>query len=232
MINRMPDVDRFYFLMEQLRRRCGGARMLRDCDARSGWPERGVYFFFESGEVRADGSTPRVVRVGTHALRPAKSTLWGRLSQHRGNLKGSKPGGGNHRGSIFRLHVGTAMLASGDWDGEINQTWGRGSSASREIRDHEYPLERAVSAYIGSMPFLWVDVDDPPSSTSERGLIERGSVALLTNLGRPPIDPSSPGWLGHSSDRTAVRHSGLWNVNHVEEDYDPKFLDVLERRIG
>ena len=26
-----------------------------------------------------------------------------------------------------------------------------------------------------------------------------------------------------------VRDSGLWNQNHVDEGYDPAFLDVLER---
>jgi hypothetical protein len=44
------------------------ARMLADCTGRDGWPRHGVYFFFEGGENRADGS-PRVVRVGTYALR-------------------------------------------------------------------------------------------------------------------------------------------------------------------
>jgi hypothetical protein len=55
-----------------------------------------VYFFREAGETRCDsGNGPRIVRVGTHALKAGSSTkLWTRLSQHRGK----SAGGGNHRG--------------------------------------------------------------------------------------------------------------------------------------
>jgi hypothetical protein len=30
------------------------------------------------------------------------------------------------------------------------------------------------------------------------------------------------------SDRERVRQSGLWNNRHVDETYDPRFLDVFE----
>ena len=86
----------------QLAQGLPGPRRLRDCHGSDGWPQRGVYFFFEPGEVRADGSD-RVVRVGTHALTAtSQATLWGRLRQHRGRLAGLHPGGGNHRASVFR----------------------------------------------------------------------------------------------------------------------------------
>ena len=77
------------------------------------WPPRGVYFFHESGEARSGtGGGPRVVRVGTHGLKSGSgSTLWDRLSQHRGS---SRSGRGNHRGSIFRLIVGIALAKRND----------------------------------------------------------------------------------------------------------------------
>ncbi len=228
---RSDDLDQFYGLMAALSDRCGGTRTLAASTRASGWPDLGVYFFFEPGEVREDGVTPRVVRVGTHALRPSSSTLWKRLSQHRGNNGGSNPGGGNHRGSIFRLHVGTALLNTGEWPDGVRTTWGNKSSADRATRVGEYELEREVSRRIGALPFLWVAVDDPPSSASERGVIEAGSIGLLSNLGVPAIDPPSPNWLGRSADRVTVRKSGLWNVNHVQGGYDPRFLEVLEQRI-
>ena len=91
------------------------------------------------------------MRVGTHALKAGGSTkLWGRLSTHRGQLRN---GGGNHRGSIFRLIVGTALIAR---DGHNVPTWGEGSSATKHIRAAEVELERAVSQVIGKMPFLWL----------------------------------------------------------------------------
>lgn len=102
----MTEIDDFYVLLGELRTRCGGERHLASSSGRMSWPDRGVYFFFEPGEVRPNGD-PRVVRIGTHALKAgSKTTLWKRLGQHRGSVGGSRPGGGNHRGSIFRLHVG------------------------------------------------------------------------------------------------------------------------------
>ena len=98
---RQTDLDLLYELMAELETRCGGKRKLAHCDGFMDWPERGVYFFFENRELRNDSDTQRVVRVGTHGLRPSKSTLWRRLSQHRGNVTGSMPGGGNHRVRFF-----------------------------------------------------------------------------------------------------------------------------------
>ena len=225
-------IMRFYELLADLEARVGGRRSLRDSDGRAGWPSRGVYFFFEEGEVRENGVSPRVVRVGTHALiGTSKSTLWGRLAQHRGSVGGTAPGGGNHRGSIFRLHVGGALLAREEWPEEVRATWGMGSSGDALTRIGEYPLEQAVSSYIGNMPFLWLEVDDAPGSASDRGLIERGSIRLLSNLGKPPIDPPSSGWLGRHAPSRLVQASGLWNVRHVDQQVDEEFLGTLGRWI-
>ena len=232
MNDRRRQLDHLYGLLRELEDRLGGKRRLASCSGKMGWPQRGVYFFFEERETREEGRVPRVVRVGTHALRSSGTTLWGRLSQHRGTAGGSTPGGGNHRGSIFRLHVGTAVLARGDWLQSIRETWSVGSTASREIRAAEYPLERAVSEYIGSMPFLWLDVPDAPGATSDRGLIEVGTIALLSNFERPPIDAPSPTWLGRDAASEAIRRSGLWNVNHVHDQPHGAVLDVLRRYIS
>jgi len=225
--NRRTNLDRFYGALAELEVACGGKRRLADCDAHTGWPRRGIYFFFEDGEFRQDGATPRVVRVGTHGLRPSKSTLWSRLAQHRGSISGAHPGGGNHRGSIFRLHVGTALLAKGNWPDDIRQTWGRGSSADQSTMHAEYPLELEVSSHIGAMPFLWFAVDDEPTKDSMRGVIERGSIGLLSNLDREHVDPSSSGWLGRKADRSTIRQAGMWNVNHVGEPVQVDWIDQL-----
>ena len=221
--------ERLYGLLDDLAARTSGPKELRACGGRLPWPQRGIYFFFESGEVRPDDRL-RVVRVGTHALRHgSSSTLWGRLSQHRGNLAGSNPGGGNHRGSIFRLHVGEALLARDGDPAGIAQTWGRGTKATPEIRTREAEHERRVSAHIGSMPFLWVAIDDEPGPLSDRGLIERSIIAMLSS---DPTDPPSPTWLGHWANRPVIRSSGLWNVNHIGERPDPAALDRLAHWIS
>jgi hypothetical protein len=182
-----------------------------------------VYFFFEDGENRVDGRTPRVVRIGTHALNArSQSTLWRRLRQHRGTLAGRYAGGGNHRGSIFRKHVGTALLNSQTWPPEIRESWPRRRVAAG-VRAAEQPLERAVSAYIGAMPVVGLAVPD----REHRHAIEANAIALLSNrVGG--LDPASSGWLGLHAASEHVRTSALWNVEHVDDVYDPAFLDLLE----
>lgn len=235
-MSRLDDVRALYELLEQLRLRCGGTRRLRDCDARMGWPRRGLYLFFEDGEERTTtGSGPRVVRVGTHALTSSsKTSLWNRLSQHRGNADGD---GGSHRGSIFRLLVGDALSAR---EGQSSSTWGVGSGASHAaessglspeaVREQERPLERAVSEYLGALPFLWLEVDGP-TGPRDREILERNLIGLLSNSKGQSIDPQSEGWLGRHCSRHRVRESGLWNNNHVDESYTPTVLAAFSRAI-
>ncbi|MCK4872834.1 MAG: hypothetical protein KAS72_08930 [Phycisphaerales bacterium] len=219
------DRDRFYEILRALDERVG-RRMLRDCHGRLNWPKRGVYFFFEAGEVRKDGVTPRVVRVGTHAITDkSRTTLWKRLSQHRGTLAGT----GYHRGSIFRLHVGRALLNRGDI--ALNpDTWGRGSSAKGSVTDAERQVEQLVSVYIDDMPFLWVAANDEPSKDCDRAILERNSIGLLSRScpTGETADVHSGEWLGSHSASDAVRRSHLWNVRDVDVQYDPRFLDLLE----
>jgi hypothetical protein len=221
---RRDDLVRFYSLLDRLGGKIGGARRLADCSGRMIWPSRGVYFFHEQGENRSDtGDGPRAVRVGTHTLIAAsQTTLWNRLSQHRGQ---QKTGNGNHRGSIFRLIVGAALI---NRDKLAFPTWGNGNSAKREVKADEVALERQVSQVIGNMWFIWLPVDDEAGPKSLRGYVEQNSIALLSNNNKSVLDPPSPAWLGHHSDRDRVRRSGLWNQNHVEEAYNPSFLDALE----
>lgn len=233
-MERPEALDRFYELVDDLRRRCGGYRYLADCDGFMRWPQRGVYFFFEEGETRANGEHLRITRVGTHALKVgSQTTLWKRLSAHRGSLSGKYAGGGNHRGSVFRLHVGTALLTDPRWsDSRPQLTWAQGGSAPAQVRLEEHHLEQAVSGLIGRMPFLWVGVPDPPGPKSHRALIEKNSIALLSNHSRVPIDPPSPEWLGLAALSPAVKTSGLWNVNHVQDEVDLGFLPIFQERIS
>ncbi len=236
---RIADTLRFYELLSRIRERTGGYRYLSSCDGSMEWPCRGVYFFFEQGEFRSNPECSlRVVRIGTHALKPASGTsIWNRLSQHRGR---ARSGTGNHRGSIFRLLIGTALARSADIS--LPPSWGVGSSLSAAARtlglDHarvkreEADHERRVSDYIGQMPFLWLGVDDPPGPASMRGVIERNAIALLSHAKTPAVDPPSENWMGGFSDRGMVRASGLWNNRHVTESHDPSFLDAMDTLIN
>jgi hypothetical protein len=223
---RKDDLDVFYRLISKLEQAIGGARKLSDCSGYLDWPNRGVYFFQEAGELRDNSNQLRIVRVGTHALKTgSKTKIWNRLSQHKGQ---QRSGGGNHRGSIFRLIIGTSIIKK---DSLNYPTWGQGNSADKITRELELLLERTVSETIGNMPFLWLKIEDEANPQSIRGFIERNSIALLSNYSALPCDAPSQNWLGNRCDRERVRKSGLWNSNHVDESYDPTFLDTFERLI-
>lgn len=184
----------------------------------------------ERGETRTDtGQGLRVVQVGTHALKAgSRSKLWMRLAAQRGP---ANSGGGRHRGSIFRLIVGTALMERDD--GLVCPSWDdRRGSAPREVRGRERHLEVAVSAVIGDMPFLWPPVEDNPGPDSLRGTIERYAIALLSNYRRPTLDPPSHSWLGQYCNWGRVQISGLWNSEHVDATYEPTFVDTLARLVG
>ena len=235
-MSRLDDLRRFYALLARQSEKSGGAAPLREL-ARARLPSRGVYFFFEEGEARQEsGGGMRVVRVGTHALGAgSRSTLRQRLGQHLGTRSGS----GNHRGSIFRLLVGQALISSGRLPG--CQSWGLKGAANqaaaalnmdpRALKSSEAALEQAVSHYIGDMRVVVIAVPDEPGPQSLRGSVERNSIALLSNMDRDPLDAASPAWLGRYSNRHLVAGSGLWNQNHVEESHDSSFLQDLEKLI-
>lgn len=228
-MQRQSDIEAFYMLLEKLENRMGGRRRLADCHGRMQWPNRGVYFFFEPAEYRADIMTAsRVVRIGTHALKSgSRTTVWKRLSQHRGTLK---PFGGNHRGSIFRLLVGQALmtrnpsLAIGSWEDK--------RLSSMDVGEVERPLEQAVSKFLAETTLLVLPILDGAEPDSLRGLIERNSIALLSSSTTDSVDKPSADWLGSYSNREKVLKSGLWNNNHVDETYDPDFLNVMESLVS
>jgi len=229
MSQRSAALVRFYRLLDELKALNGGLHRLAGAGQDGPWPRRGVVWFFEKSEVRRDSGTgPRVVRVGTHALKPdLNSTLWDRLAAD---------GSGSHRGSQFRTLVGLALR---DLMGKTEpQSWSRGADASAAAAERrtgaaavtqaEAGLETAVSLYIGQMPFLFLSVDDAPGPFSQRALIEKNSIALLSNYARPALDPPSSGWLGRRCGREKVPQSGLWNTQHVDAAYDPSFMDAMK----
>lgn len=232
-MSRAGDLDHLYGLLADLADRVGGARKLKNCTGYMDWPDRGVYVFLEPGETHADTGVRRVTRVGTHAVSAGSGTsLWSRLKQHYGTGDGSSehPHGGNHRGSVYRLRVGEAILERHDLHDDYPDWGTRWSSIERNrdvVRDEEYPLERRVSAYLREQPFLWLDIDDEPGTDSDRAFVERHTVALLSNRDRPTLDARREEWLGNHSRSSAIRASGLWNVEHTDRTHDPAFLDMF-----
>ncbi|OYR66950.1 hypothetical protein [Halorubrum ezzemoulense] len=230
-MTRENDLNRLYDLLTELEDRVDGKQRLGDCTGYMDWPERGVYFVFSRDERRDRDNQHRLTRIGTHAVSTGSGTsLWNRLRTHRGANSGTYGGGGNHRGSVFRKRVGESLLEHHDLHDEYPH-WGEGSSADRDRRLSEHDHEQRVSDYIRDLPFLWIDVDDEPGPDSDRAYIERNAIALVSNFQKESLDSRREDWLGRHSPRKEIQDSGLWNINHVEETYDPAFLDRVAEAV-
>jgi hypothetical protein len=219
-------LEKFYAELTRLEGGLGGKQELASANGRMNWPSRGVYYFFEPKECRRLRSQLRVVRVGTHAVsKGSQSSLWSRIKTHKGNADYS----GHHRSSVFRLHVGAAILRehSGSL---VCPTWGEGSVATKAVRTKEREIEKLVSQFLSKARILVVDINDKPGPLSDRAYIEKNSIALLS-IANKYGDSASESWLGNVSESIAIRESGLWNVNHVFDQYDENFVDTLRRYV-
>ena len=175
-------------------------------------PQDGIYFFYEKGEVCSHTGKPRIVRVGTHE----KASLRKRLKQHYSL---------NREGSVFRKHLGTALLKKkGLPDDEITE-WRKGRRSLRwsDFKDTEDEVNRLLRS---KFFFKVVAVKD----VKERKMLEKKLIASLSACSecRP-----SDGWLGRLAWSEKVRRSGLWNSNHVDSEnrMDINDLERLRRLV-
>ncbi|WP_134089059.1 hypothetical protein [Olivibacter sp. XZL3] len=225
MTNRQSNIDTFYNLLNQVLMKF--PKQTLDKLSSKHLPKKGVYFFFEDGETRDDASTPRVVRIGTHAaIANSNATLHKRLYNH----KGYRDFTGNHRGSVFRKLVGYSLAEK---FGLVYLHWGdRSKKNDRGVKDVEKAMEVLVSKYLHAMTFTVLEVDGPSSKDNDRAIIEQNTIALLSNFNRYPIDKCSPTWLGLCSRDEKVIKSGLWNSDYVERDLiEDKYFATVERHL-
>ena len=136
---RINDLNQFYRLIKKLDSGLNGGMNFQDANGKFDWPTKGVYFIFEPDEFRKiDPFQNRVIRVGTHCIsKGSSSTLWNRLRTHKGTLKLT----GNHRSSVFRLHVGKSIIRKNCLH---LPSWGEGQIAPNDIKKLEYGLEIEV----------------------------------------------------------------------------------------
>lgn len=227
----VSQIKSFYANLRDLYIGQDGGRLLGDCTGRMTWPARGVYFLFEPGEhLMTNAFRPlldRVVRIGTHGVsRGSKTTLWDRISTHRGVIAGA----GNHRSSIFRLHVGAALIRREPSHWQAPE-WGVGQVASAGIREAERALEHEVSRALSGMRLLWLHVPDEPGPHSDRSYLEKNAIGLLSRWAILNGGQSEK-WLGHWSRQINIALSGLWNLDHLYRVPDPSFPHVLARYVS
>lgn len=151
---------------------------------------KGVYFFFDPAEKINNGYN-RIIRVGSHGLSAGvKSNLKGRLRQHKGFING----GGNRRVSVFRRHVGNAIIKKENFD-------------ENQVRDEV--LEKMISDYINSLPLAVLLFED---DADKRRIFEKNSIRILSNCS----ENFNKDWLGSFSIDEKISKSGLWNIQHVK----------------
>jgi hypothetical protein len=173
-------------------------------------PQQGVYFFFDREErSNVIKDHPKIVRIGTHGVSAgSKATLRQRLRAHFG----TKNGAGNHRSSVFRLHVGECIIKKYCLQ-DLYPHWGKGSISEKSVIQSEVDLELKVSEYIRNLHLGWIKVDGLSEKNNTRAALEKELIQSLTQY-NIAIEQSTSDWLGTFSSRPSIRHSGLWNVQH------------------
>lgn len=163
-------------------------------------PPNGIYFFFEQGEtVRWRSATiDRIVRIGTHKK---DGRFKKRIRQHYGNVNSLR---GNKNGSVFRKHLGGALLRKASLkDLRLNDWLKKGGRSYLEV---EELVSRRLRENFTFCCFL---VD----SLEERDFLERGLIALFS---QHPIGRPSTKWLGKNAANEKIVQSGLWNTQHIK----------------
>jgi len=156
-------------------------------------PRNGIYFFYEEGELcrHVDVIRPRIVRVGTHR---EHGRFPSRIRQHFG---------GNKNGSVFRKHLGGALLRSGNPNDSRLKKWLKHDTPT--FKDVEELVTNKLAA---DFTFRCIAVEDKKMRLD---LEER----LIATIAKCPGCKPSIKWLGRYAASEEIRESGLWNVQHV-----------------
>ena len=229
------EVDRLYELLQPsinaIRSHFGRIPTPRDLPtARRDWGTKGVYFFFEPTDTRANSDELRIVRIGSHT--GEKSSIESRVVGEHAKDWGR---------SVFRNHLGAALIRQKKFDNEIDSAdrekwadlWSSsiGSDTAHNDRNRLHPtlhsLHPIVTRTFASMTLVWVEIADK----TERLELEEQCIRLLSNYLRQgaPIDAPSRDWLGRHSRHEEVRRSGLWNIKHVTKPHTPGFLTRFQQ---
>ena len=182
----------------------------------SALPNNGIYLFFEEGEViNSFGEQhSRIVRVGTHRK---DSRFRARIRQHYGQVNSER---GNKNGSIFRKHVGGALLGCIDIEHPALPAWYHNRLKGAD--EHEIAVSRRLR---GRFTFVCFEVP----IASERLDLESGLIAQLAQY---PLDSPSPSWLGYFAKNDTIRAFGLWNTQRVSaEPLSARQLDRISELV-
>jgi hypothetical protein len=157
-------------------------------------PMNGIYFFYEDNEtcIINGQKVKRIVRVGTHR---AEARFRDRIHNHFY---------GNKECSIFRKHVGSAIIKNkGFHDIDIDEWMKKGTETNIDI---ELLIDEKFRK---TFTFKCISIE-----TKELRLSLEKRLIKVLSLGGPGPWPN---WLGNDAANEKVRESGLWNVDHVQD---------------
>jgi hypothetical protein len=176
-------------------------------------PRNGVYFFFEQGEFcrKFEVIRPRIARVGTHRK---QDRFRSRIRQHFR---------GNKNGSVFRKHLGGALLRRRNIEDSRLDKWLRQNTPT--FKEVEEFVDNELAAHF---TFKCVTVADK----KERLDLEERLIATLAKC--TACEPSK-NWLGLHAVSGEIRQSGLWNVQHTDsnkhmtQDYQSRLREMTQQ---
>ena len=159
-------------------------------------PTNGIYFFYEEGEFCTHGNEgqKRIVRVGTHR---GDENFRSRINNHYR---------GNKNSSVFRKHLGGALMRRKDPDDRRLKQWLEQDAPTFQEMEAEVTKELK-----GHFSFRCIPVEDK----KERLQLEEELIATIAKCDK--CKPSE-NWLGNFSADELVRKSGLWNHQHVTSE--------------
>ena len=183
-------------------------------------PKNGIYFFYEKGEFNAHDGKPGIVRVGTHKGDNFRS----RISEHY-LLDGMRRFNSNSPApkdrSIFRKNIGRALLNKRNstylpiWEKDFTKKAVRQQYGHERDTDFEYALETEITEILRkTFSFRFIEIDDQELRMGRQGLEGR----LIGTLSHCELCQSSSKWLGHHSPKRQILESGLWLVQHLNDD--------------
>lgn len=185
-------------------------------------PQNGLYILFQRGET-AHGSD-RIVRVGVNT---GDAQLTNRLHEHF-----HEP---NKNRSIFRKHVGRALLARSNdpfleqWNWDLTTRRERCKLGNGLDETKQEKVELQVSEYICKNFTFTVLVGE---TKEERLWTEKALLATLASCNQ--CHPSA-NWLGLQHPNTTIQSVGLWNIQGLKghplamEDVDRILQTMVQR---
>ena len=187
-------------------------------------PENGIYFLYEDGEINGHTGNPRIVRVGTSRDGNFRSRIGEHFFPQTLKLEKNKPAPKDR--SIFRKNIGRALINRlrpsylPMWEIDFTTTENiRRHSHKRDI-GFEEEIEKKITEHLqNNLNFRFIEIKNQKERMGKGGLESR----LIGTLSHCSVCRPSSGWLGNSSPKEAVKKSGLWLIQHLN---DPGITEI------